>query len=147
MSAFKREWQAAIAYLLILILVINVHVIGMADFSFYGINISIYSLLACVIYSLFLLSNRDRFIQQHLMVSAGTLFIYLLLSSLYSGMMYVLGYEVNVLKPSLLQQANFSTWIALGPLLVILIHTIMSSVRGMILCLQYKDPDGRPYAV
>lgn len=144
MSAFKKEWQAAIAYLLIVILVVNVHFIGLADFSFYGINVSIYSLLACIIYSLFLLSQKDSFIQLHLAVSAGTLFVYLLLSSLYSGMMHILGYEVNVISLAMIQKANFSTWVALGPLLAILVHTLMSASRGVMLCLQHKDPDGKP---
>jgi hypothetical protein len=73
----------------------------------------------------------------------GTFFVYFFLSSLYSGMMFVLGYQVNVISWPLLQQANFATWVALGPLLAILVHTLMSAVRGVILSLQTKDPDGR----
>ncbi|MEN8170621.1 MAG: hypothetical protein ABFS08_10405 [Pseudomonadota bacterium] len=146
MGAIKREWQAAVVYLLILVLVVNVHFIGLADFSLYGINISIYSLLAYVLYSLLLVSSSDKFVHHHLLASASTFFVYFFLSSLYSGMMFVLGYEVNVISWSLLQQANFSTWVALGPLMAILAHTLMSAVHGIMLSMKSKDPDGRPYA-
>jgi cellulose synthase/poly-beta-1,6-N-acetylglucosamine synthase-like glycosyltransferase len=141
--AKHREWQAAGVYLLILVLVVNVHFIGLADISLYGINISIYSLLAYILYSLFLAGSSDNFVRHHLIASVGTFFVYFFLSSLYSGMMFVLGYQVNVISWPLLQQANFATWVALGPLLAILVHTLMSAVRGVILSLQTKDPDGR----
>jgi hypothetical protein len=146
LNAIKREWQAAIAYLLILILVVNVHFIGMVDVSLFGINISFYSLFAYILYSVLLLGNKDHFVRHHLMVSAGTFFVYFFLSSLYSSMMFILGYEVNVIAWSMLKQASFATWVAIGPLLAILAHTLMSAVRGVILSLQCKDPDGRPYA-
>jgi hypothetical protein len=142
-NAKNREWQAAIGYLLILVLVINVHFIGLADISLYGINISIYSLLAYILYSLFMAGSSDHFVRNHLNASVGTFFVYFFLSSLYSGMMFALGYQVNVITLPLLQQANFSTWVALGPLLAILVHTVMSAVRGVWLSLQGKDADGR----
>ena len=147
MNAIKREWQVAVVYLLILILVVNVHFIGLADISLFGINISFYSLLAYSLYSLFLVGNRDPFVHQHLIASVGTFFVYFFLSSLYSGMMFMLGYEVNVIHWSLLQGANFSTWVALGPLLAILTHTLMSTVRGIRLSLKCQDPEGRPCSV
>ncbi len=146
MSVIKREWQAAILYLLILVLVVNVHFIGLSDFSLYGINISLYSLSAYVIYSAFMAANSDAFVRHHVIASVGTFFVYFFLSSLYSGMMYVLGYEVNVIYLTLLREANFSTWVAIGPLLAILLHTLMSAIRGIILSMKCKDPDGRTCA-
>ena len=143
-GAIKREWLVAMVYLLILVMVVNVHFIGVADISLYGINISIYSLLAYILYSLFLVTNSDSFIHHHLVASVGTFFVYFFLSSLYSGMMFMLGYEVNVIDWSLLKEANFSTWVAIGPLLAILAHTLMSAVHGIMLSLQSKTPDGKP---
>jgi hypothetical protein len=87
--------------------------------------------------------SSDSFVRHHLNASVGTFFVYFFLSSLYSGMMFALGYQVNVITLPLLQQANFATWVALGPLLAILVHTVMSAVRGVWLSLQGKDPDGR----
>ena len=133
-------------YLLILIQVVNVHFIGLSDISLFGINISLYSLLAYILYSVFLASNNDPFVRHHLAASVGTFFVYFFLSSLYSGMMFVLGYEVNVIGWSLLKGANFATWVAIGPLLAILVHTLMSAVRGIMLSMKCKDPDGRPCA-
>jgi hypothetical protein len=143
-KAIKREWQAAMVYLLILILVVNVHFIGLSDISLFGINISLYSLLAYLLYSVLLAGNSDPFVRHHLVASVGTFFVYFFLSSLYSGIMFVLGYEVNVVGWSLLQGANFATWVAIGPLLAILLHTLMSAVRGFMLSINGKDPDGRP---
>jgi hypothetical protein len=139
----KWQWQAAPVYLLILVVVVNVHFLGLAEISLYGINISLYSLLAYLLYSLLLLASREPMVRHHLLASAGIFVVYFFLSSLYSGMMFVLGYQVNVVYWALLQQANFATWVALGPLLAILAHTVMSAVRGVMLCLQGKDPDGR----
>ncbi len=133
-------------YLLILILVVNVHFIGLVDFSLFGINISLYSLLAYILYSVFLAANKDSFIHHHLLASVGTFFVYFFLTSLYSGMMFVLGYEVNVIDITLLQGANFATWVAIGPLLAILVHTLMSAVRGIMLSMKCKDPDGKSCA-
>jgi hypothetical protein len=143
-GAIKNEWQVAMVYLLILIMVVNVHFIGLADISLFGINISIYSLLAYILYSLLLTANSDHFVRHHLIASVGTFFVYFFLSSLYSGMMFLLGYEVNVISWSLVKGANFSTWIALGPLLAILAHTLMSAVHGIMLSLKCKGPDGKP---
>ncbi|MCW8918084.1 MAG: hypothetical protein OQL08_04660 [Gammaproteobacteria bacterium] len=143
-STVMKTWQAALVHLLILVMVVNVHLIGLADVSLYGINISLYSLLAYILYSLFLSSSRDPFLRHHLNASVGTFFVYFFLSSLYSGMMFVLGYQVNVIHWALLQQANFSTWVALAPLLAILVHTVMATVRGAMLALQGRDADGRP---
>ncbi len=133
-------------YLLILVLVVNVHFIGLSDFSLFGINISIYSLLVYVLYSAYLVSSRDPFVHQHLIASVGTFFVYFSLSSLYSGMMFVLGYEVNVIGWAELKGANFATWVAIGPLLAILAHTLMSALRGIMLSIKCKDPEGRAYA-
>ena len=144
MLQFKSEWQAALLYLLIAVMVVNVHFIGMADIIIYGIHLSLYSLSAYVLYSLYLLGNSDDFIRHHLASAAGTFFVYFSLSSLYSGMMFVLGYEVSVISWPLLQQANFATWVALGPLLAVLLHTLMSAGRGMRMSLQGRDPEGRP---
>jgi len=131
-------------YLLILIQVVNVHFIGLADYRLYGINISIYSLFPYLIYSAFMVGNNQVFVRHHLIASVGIFFVYFFLSSLYSGMMFVLGYEVNVISLPLLQGASFATWVAIAPLLAILAHTLMSAVRGIVITLQGKDPDGRP---
>ena len=142
----KVEWQAALVYLLIAVMVVNVHFIGLADLIIYGIHISLYSLLAYLLYSLYLLGNSGDFIRHHLIAAAGTFFVYFSLTSLYSGMMFVLGYEVSVISWPLLQQANFATWVALGPLLAVLLHTLMSAGRGIRLSLQRRDPEGRTAA-
>lgn len=141
----KREWQAAIGYLLILVVVVNVHFLGLVDYNFFGINISIYSLLAYILYCLYLANSHDEFLRQHLFASVGAFFVYFFLSSLYSGMMFMLGYQVNLISWELLSQANFATWVAIGPLLAILVHALMSAVHGIRVSLQGRDPDGRPY--
>lgn len=141
----RREWQAAIAYALVLMLVVNVHFLGLADYIFYGINISVYSLAAYIIYCLYLVSGRDEFLRQHLYTSVSAFLVYFILSSLYSGMMYILGYQVSVISWGLLAKASFATWVAVGPLLAILAHAMMSAVHGIRVSLQGRDPDGRPY--
>ncbi|QKQ25208.1 hypothetical protein [Candidatus Reidiella endopervernicosa] len=143
MSGIKREWLAAMVYLLILVLVVNVHFIGLADLNVYGINISLYSTFAYIFYCLILVGYKDDYVRHHMIVSVGTFFVYFFLSSLYSGMMFVLGYEVNVISWALLKNANFGGWVAIAPLLAILVHTAMSAVRGIKLSLDGKDPHGK----
>jgi len=142
MNFMKREWLAAIPYLLTLILIINVHVIGLHDFSIIGINISIYSLVPLLGYYLLVMGNRDHFVQHHMINSMGNLFVYLVLSSLYSGVMFMLGYRVGVIDAELLAAANFNTWIAIAPLIAILVHTTLSSVHGTSLALKQLYPNG-----
>lgn len=147
MGVIKREWQAALVYLLILVLVVNVHFLGLVDFSYYGINLSGYSLFAYIAYSIVLAFSRDPFVRQHLNASLGVFFVYLFLSSLYSGMMFALGYQVSLISLSLLQGANFATWIAITPLLAILAHAMLSAVYGMVVSLKGLDPNGKPLTV
>ena len=142
MNSIKREWLAAIPYLLTLVLIINVHVIGFYDFSIVGINISIYSFAPLIIYYLLQMRNQDLFVQHHMIASIGNLFVYLVLSSLYSGVMFMLGYRVSVIDAELVMAANFNTWVAIGPLVAILVHTALSSVRGVRLALRQSYPDG-----
>ncbi|MCW8827260.1 MAG: hypothetical protein OQK78_12650 [Gammaproteobacteria bacterium] len=141
MNFVKREWLAALPYLLILILIINVHILGLQDVSVAGINISLYSLAPLILYYLLMMRNQDLLVQHHMVASVGNLFVYLVLSSLYSGVMYMLGYRVGVLNMELLSAANFNTWIAIGPLIAILVHTAMTSVHGIIQALKQQYPE------
>lgn len=141
MKSIKSEWLAATPYLLTLVLIINVHIIGLHDFSVAGINISLLSLAPLAIFYLLQMRNQELLVQHHIVASLGNLFMYLVLSSLYSGVMYMLGYHVSVIDPELLVAANMNTWVAIGPLIAILLHTTFSSVRGFRLALKSLYPD------
>ncbi|MES9855114.1 MAG: hypothetical protein ABW166_00725 [Sedimenticola sp.] len=141
MNFIKREWLAAFPYLLILILIINVHFLGFYDFSITGINISFYSLAPIVLYYLLMMRNQDLLIQHHMVASVGNLFVYIVLSSLYGGVMYMLGYQVGVLNMELLSAANFSTWVMIGPLIAILVHTTMTTIHGIQQALKQQYPE------
>ena len=141
MNSIKSEWLAATPYLLTLVLIVNVHIIGLHDFSVAGINISLLSLAPLVIFYLLQMRNKELLVQHHIVASLGNLFMYLVLSSLYSGVMYMLGYHVSVIDPELLVAANMNTWVAIGPLIAILLHTTFSSVRGTRLALKGLFPD------
>ena len=141
MNSIKSEWLAATPYLLTLVLIVNVHIIGLHDFSVAGINISLLSLAPLVIFYLLQIRNKELLVQHHIVASLGNLFMYLVLSSLYSGVMYMLGYHVSVIDPELLAVANMNTWVAIGPLIAILLHTTFSSVRGTRLALKGLFPD------
>ena len=141
MNSIKSEWLAATPYLLTLVLIVNVHIIGLHDFSVAGINISLLSLAPLVIFYLLQMRNKELLVQHHIVASLGNLFMYLVLSSLYSGVMYMLGYHVSVIDPELLAVANMNTWVAIGPLIAILLHTTFSSVRGTRLALKGLFPD------
>ena len=146
MKFIKREWLAALPYLLILVLIINVHIIGLHDYSVAGINISLYSLAPLVLYYLLMMRSQDLLIQHHMVASVSNLLVYIVLSSLYSGVMFMLGYHVSVLSMDLLTEANFNTWIAIAPLIAILAHTAMTSVHGTHLALKQLYPDGAQQA-
>ncbi|NOR51696.1 MAG: hypothetical protein GQ470_03670 [Gammaproteobacteria bacterium] len=137
----KNEWLAATPYLLTLVLIINVHIIGLYDFSVAGINISLLSLAPLVIFYLLQMRNQDQLVQHHIVASLGNLFMYLVLSSLYSGVMYMLGYHVSVIDPQLLAGANMNTWVVITPLIAIVLQTVFSSVRGFRLALKRLYPD------
>ncbi len=70
------EWQAALLYLLILVMVVNVHFIVIADIRLYGIHISLYRLLVYSLYSMDLVGSGRGFIRQYLLASAGTFFVF-----------------------------------------------------------------------
>lgn len=141
MNSIKKEWLAAIPYFLTLVLIINVHFIGLYDFSVVGINISFISLAPLVFYYMLMFRNQELFVQHHMMASVGNLFVYLVLSSLYSGVMFMLGYRVNVIDVDLITAANFNTWIAIAPLLAILVHTGLSALHGIRLALKQLYPE------
>ena len=141
MNSIKSEWLAATPYLLTLVLIINVHIIGLYDFSVAGINISLLSLAPLVIFYLLQMRNQDQLVQHHIVASLGNLFMYLVLSSLYSGVMYMLGYHVSVIDPELLAGANMNTWVAVTPLIAIVLQTTFSSIRGFRLALKRLYPD------
>ncbi len=141
MNFIKREWLAAFPYLLILVLIINVHFLGFHDFSIIGINVSLYSLAPIVLYYLLMMRNQDLLIQHHMVASVGNLFVYIVLSSLYGGVMYMLGYQAIVLDMELLSAANFNTWVAIGPLIAILVHTAMTTIHGIQQALKQQYPE------
>ncbi len=141
MKSIKSEWLAATPYLLTLVLIINVHILGLHDFSLAGINISLLSLAPLAVFYLLQMRNRDLLVQHHIVASLGNLFMYLVLTSLYSGMMYMLGYHVSVIDYAVLAAANMNTWVAITPLIAILLHTVFSSVRGVRLALKKLYPD------
>jgi len=141
MNFMKKEWLAAIPYLLTLVLIVNVHFIGLHDLTVAGINISLYSLAPLLFYYMVLMGNQDLFIQHHLRSSVSNLFVYIVLSSLYSGMMFMLGYRVNIIDVELVTEANFNTWIAIAPLIAIVAHTGLSSIHGARLALKHYYPE------
>jgi hypothetical protein len=89
-----------------------------------------------------MMRNHDPFIQHHIVTSIGNLFVYITLSSLYAGVMFMLGYRVGVLDMALLGAANFNTWVAITPLIAILVHTTFTSIHGTRMALQLRHPDG-----
>lgn len=141
MNPVTSQLLAATGYLLILVLVLNVHFFGLYEYSLYGINLSIYSLGAYLVYAVAATQVEDALVRQHALASIGTFFVYFILSSLYSGMMHALGYQLGVIDFAALARANFSTWVAIAPLLVILLHTLLSVGRGLWLVSQRRYPE------
>ena len=69
MKSIKSEWLAATPYLLTLVLIVNVHIIGLHDFSVAGINISLLSLAPLVIFYLLQMRNQELLVQHHIVRS------------------------------------------------------------------------------
>jgi len=141
MSSNTKRLLAAIPYLLILSLVVSVNLLGIYNYSFYGINVSVYGLLPYIIYVVIFSQSDDDFVKHHTIASLGTFFVYFTLVSLYTWMMHVLGYQVNTIEVAQLLEANSSTWIAIAPLLLIIIHALLSCARGVMLAYKLHFPD------
>jgi hypothetical protein len=144
MNSTKSQWLAAISYLLILPVIVNVHFLGLSDFFFFGIDISMISIAPYLIYVTFLFRSEDSFIKIHVHTSISIFFVYFVLTSLFGFVMYILGYHLNVIDFSILKNANSTTWLAFGPLLAILLYTTIGTVQGIVASFRLRCPGGDP---
>ncbi|VAX06552.1 hypothetical protein MNBD_GAMMA26-263 [hydrothermal vent metagenome] len=141
MSDSKARLLAATSYLLILPILVNVHLLGITDGYFYGVEVSLISTAPYLIWYAFFFNHDDAFIKHHAHTSMCLFFVYFVLVSLNGFIMFSLGYRMNIIDPVMLMNANSTTWLVMGPLIMILIYTIISISQGVICALrqQYMD--------
>jgi len=132
MNFTKTTWLAAISYLLILPIIVNVHLLGITDGYYFGIEVSLISTAPYIIWYAFFFNHKDAFIKHHAHTSMCLFFVYFVLVSLNGFIMYSLGYRMNIVDPTLLMNANSTTWMVMGPLLMILLYTLISITQGVI---------------
>lgn len=136
----KTQWMATIPYVLMLIVVVNVHFLGIYEFYVYGIYLPLLSMIPFVAFVVWQFRSDSPFVRSHVH-TALTIFIqYFILVAFLGVVMHILGYQVNIINTETISSANRSSWIAAAPLLVILLWTFISIYQGVRCALAMRYP-------
>jgi hypothetical protein len=124
--------MAAIPYLLVLLIVINGSILGNYDLYFFGVQLSLITLIPYLIYHFV---NRDHaisFIAIHTQKAMSIFFKYFILTIILGIAMNIVGLGIATANIALLFTSGKVGLLLILPLIIVIVYAIISTTLGSI---------------
>ena len=142
MSISKIKWMAAIPYLLLLLIVINGNILGNYELYFFGVQLSLITLIPYLIYHFVNKNHDNEFIALHTKMAMGIFFKYFLLTAILSIILNVMGFGVIISNPFVIFGAGAIGMLLMLPLFIVVVYTLVVATKGSIKAFKLIQPNG-----
>lgn len=133
--------MAAVPYLLVLLIVFNGNILGNYDLYFFGVQLSLITLIPYIIYHYVNRNHENEFISAHTRRAMNIFKKYFVLTIILGIVMNFMGFGLAVVDPVVFFTSGIIGMALLLPLFVVVIYAIITSTLGSIRSFKFQLPN------
>lgn len=138
----KVKWMAAIPYILLLLMILNGNLLGNYEIDFFGVQLSLITLLPYLIYHFVNKNHKIEFIALHTRKAMSLFLKYFIFTVILSIALNMMGFGILALNPLLLFSGGFIGLLLILPFFIIIIYTLVAATKGCIKAFKLITPNG-----
>lgn len=146
MNTDKIKWMSALPYLLLLLMVVNGNILGNHEIDFFGVQLSLMTLVPYLIYYFVNKNNENDFIASHTKKSMSVFIRYFFITVMLNIILNIMGLGILLANSFMFFGAGAVGLILSLPLFIVIIYTLISAVKGSIRAFKLIQPDGNEWS-
>ena len=141
MSVDRLKWMAAIPYFLVMLVVVNGSVMGNYDLYFFGVQLSLITLIPYLVYHFVNRNHENEFIATHTKKAMKIFKIYFILAIVLGVALNFMGFGLVTANPMMVFTSGAVGAVFLIPLFAIVIYAIITCTLGSIRSFKLQLPN------